>query len=88
MVMFKIISKSSLVLAASPETKWGIARKGRDRIDGRILDGINSVEPQIIMTIMIFILLFCLLCFFFTPELYPLSNHQMYNILRTPYGVL
>jgi hypothetical protein len=53
MVMSKIISKSSLVLAASPETEWGIAKKGRDRIDGRIMNGINSVEPQIVIVIVI-----------------------------------
>lgn len=57
MVMSKIISKSSLVLAASPETEWGIAKKGRDRIDGRIMNGINSVEPQIIIIIILYIFL-------------------------------
>jgi hypothetical protein len=48
-VQSKIISKSSLVLASSPETKWGIARKRRDHIDGRFINGINSVEPQVLI---------------------------------------
>lgn len=79
MVMSKIISKSSLVLAASPETEWGIAKKGRDRIDGRIMNGINSVEPQIIMVIVIVVL------FYFLPLNY--IRFQTIKCTYTPYSV-